>query len=178
MDEQKLNGRTGKAVLKNFSPLTKILVGLIIISLVFGIVFSIVGIIYGRALSFEIANDPAYADIKYMRLPVLIMCALVLVLFIIACLIAIPFFIRIIQGKFYTAFSIKLIRLIGLCFYLMIVPAISLIIYTSINVAGSITNLWVLFGACIAFVAGSILMLCANLMSEGRLYKDEIDLTV
>lgn len=164
--------------LKNYSLMTKLFAVFLILSLVVVILISVAIIFWGNSMSIKLAEDPAYADIKHMRLPVLIMCVSVWVLFIIACLIAIPFLFRVMQRKFYTKSSILMIRMMGCCFYLMILPAVILYFYTKANVAGSITNLWVFFGAFIALVVGSLFMLVANLMNEGQLYKDEVDLTV
>ncbi len=73
-------------------------------------------------ISHDVANYESYQYIAYMRLPVLILLESVILLFLIACFLAFPVLIEISQGKPFTRKSVCLLRIMAICFLLMIAP--------------------------------------------------------
>ena len=128
--------------------------------------------------SAEIASWENYAYIAFMRLPVLILCESVILLFLIACVLSFPILIRIYQGKPFAGRSVRLLRMMALCFYLMILPFAALIIYTAQHVAGSITNLYCLLGMGLAFLASNLFGLFATLIEKASEFEQEVNLTI
>ena len=126
----------------------------------------------------EIASMESYAYIAFMRYPVLIICESVILLFLAACLLSFPLLIRIFQGKPFTNTSVRLLRIMALCFYLMILPLLALVIYTEQHVAGSITNLYCFFGMGVAFLVANLFSLFATLLEKATEFEQEINLTV
>ena len=55
---------------------------------------------------------------------------------------------------------------------------IALFVYTELNVGGSITQIYVLFGAIVFLMAGLVFRLLANMISDASRFKQEVDWTV
>ncbi len=134
--------------------------------------------LYLVPFSGEIASSESYTYIAFMRYPVLVICESVILLFLIACILSFPILIRIYQGKPFTGISVRLLRLMALCFYLMILPLVALVIYTQQHVAGSITNLYCFLGMGLAFLVGNLFGLFATLIEKASEFEQEINLTI
>lgn len=154
----------------------KLLVVLIIPGMAIVMMLTLLAGAFMVGLSKEMAQ--ANPDIAFMRLPVLMIAEAVLFLFLTACALSIPLLLRVYKSRIYGKSAIELLRLMGLAFFAMIPLLMGLILYTRAHVAGSITNLYCLLGAGIAFTAGCILFLFAHLIAQGADYKQEVDLTV
>lgn len=152
--------------------------GLIAVTILVSIIISCVLAVYMVDLSHLVANQEGYESIQFMRLPVLISIESVIILFIIACLLALPFLVLIAQDQVYSRKGDILLRLMGSCFLLMAIPCIGLIFYTDAHVDGSITNLYVMLGLVISFIIANLMFLFANSLRRGQRYKEENDLTV
>jgi hypothetical protein len=126
----------------------------------------------------EIASQESYAYIAFMRYPVLVICESILLLFLIACLLSVPLLIRIYQGKPFTRMSVRLLRYMTFCFYLMILPLAALVIYTRQHVGGSITNLYCFLGMGLAILAGTLFGLFATLIEKASEFEQEVNLTI
>ena len=129
-------------------------------------------------LSKDVASYDSFQYIAYMRLPVMLMLESVVLLFLIACILAFPVLIQISQGKPFTLKSIRLLRGIAICFFLMIMPLVILIVYTEIHVHGSITNLYAVLGIGIVFIVGNIFGLLAKLIEKASDFEQEVSLTI
>ena len=180
MKENRINrvGRPSKEGADKLSGVSFLLSVVVLLGLLLLIAITVVAGVIVYDMSEYIVSLPDYVYLAHMQIPVLIFCEAILVLFIAAFILMIPFFIKVIRKQFYTQKSIFLIRLIGLCFYLMVLPAVALVLYTEANVPASITNLYVCAGIIIAVVIGSIFWLFAALIQEGRHYKEENELTI
>jgi hypothetical protein len=134
--------------------------------------------IYLISFSAEVASWDSYAYIAFMRYPVLVMCETVILLFLVACVLSFPILIRIYQGKPFSKLTVRLLRIMTWCFYLMILPLIALIIYTEIHVSGSITNLYCLLGIGLAFLVANLFGLFATLIEKASEFEEEVNLTI
>jgi hypothetical protein len=78
----------------------------------------------------ELAARESCREIVFMRYPVLIICESVIVLFLVPCILSFPLLVRIYQGKPFTILSVRLLRIMAICFFLIILPLLTLEIYT------------------------------------------------
>lgn len=117
-------------------------------------------------------------EVAYMRIPVLIISELIIGLFLIACILSFGVLLNYWKNRIFSKSSVVLLRIMSLCFALIIIPCVVLIIYTMQNVGGSITNLWVNFGIVISFIAACIFALISNIVEQGLNYKEENELTI
>lgn len=129
-------------------------------------------------LSEDVASTDSLQYLAFMRLPVLLMLESVLLLFLAACILALPILLQISQGKPFTLRSIRLLRGISICFFLMILPLVVLIIYTESHVPGSITNIYAVLGIGIVFLVGNIFGLVAALIEKASEFEQEVSLTI
>lgn len=127
-----------------------------------------------------LSHDVAAANptITYMRVPVLLMAWAVLACALAALLMAFLLLERIRKNRIFEQKSVSLLKGIGVCALIAIIPMIILILYTRAHVAGSITNLWVMFGIFVLIIAAVFFFLIATLFQKAVDYKEEIDLTV
>ena len=158
---------------KNF-----ILSVLIILGLTVVIAMACLLMLFLSEASQELISMTPNSDVAYMRDPLLIMSWSIIVLFILACVLAIIFIIVIMRGGVYTSRSIKLIKYMALLFYLMLIPAISMILYIFSNIGLDISVVYLGIGVVLAIVIGSIFLLFAGLIQEGSRYKEENELTI
>ena len=126
----------------------------------------------------EVASWENYAFIAFMRYPVLILCESLLLLFLTACILSIPLLIRIYKGKSFSTESVRLLKMMAWCFFVMILPLIALIVYTNQHVGGSITNLYCVFGIGLAFLAANVFGLFATLIEKASQFEQEVNLTI
>ncbi|QRN84246.1 DUF2975 domain-containing protein [Chloroflexota bacterium] len=129
-------------------------------------------------ISHDVANYESYQYLAYMRLPVLLLLESIVLLFLIACFLAFPVLIEISQGKPFTRKSVRLLRIMAICFLLMIAPLLGLVIYTESQVPGSITNLYAVLGMGIAFLVSNIFGLLASLIEKASEFEEEVNLTI
>lgn len=155
---------------------TKVQTVIIEIAAVFGMLLLIAIGVFLVPFSQEVAS--ANPTITYMRVPVLIMGWSVLACGIATLVMAILLLERIRKDQIFEPKSVKLLRMIGCCAYAAILPLIALYIYTEVNVAASITNLYVGLGMAIFFIIGLFFFMVASLFQKAVDYKEENDLTV
>ena len=155
---------------------TKVQTVIIEIAAVFGMLLLIAIGVFLVPFSHEVAT--ANPTITYMRVPVLIMGWAILACGIAALVKAILLLERIRKDRIFEPGSVKLIKGIGWCAYAAILPLIALYIYTEVNVAASITNLYVGLGMAIFFIIGLFFFMVASLFQKAVDYKEENDLTV
>lgn len=155
---------------------TKVQTVIIEIAAVFGMILLIAIGVYLVPFSHEVAS--ANPTITYMRVPVLIMGWSVLACGIATLVMAFLLLERIRKDRIFEARSVKLIQRIGCCAYIAILPLIALYIYTEMNVAASITNLYVGLGMTVLFIIGLFFFMVASLFQKAVDYKEENDLTV
>ena len=155
---------------------TKFQTVVIEIAAVFGMILLIAIGAYLVPFSQEVAS--ANPTITYMRVPVLIMSWSVLVCGIATLVMGILLLERIRKNRIFEPKSVKLLQRIGWCAYAAILPLIALYIYTEVNVAGSITNLYVGLGMAVLFIIGLFFFMIASLFQKAVNYKEENDLTV
>ena len=165
-----------KKLLQSIAPRFRIII--ILLGILVVMAATIVISIYLVPFSGEVASWESYAYIASMRFPVLIICESVILLFLIACTLSIPLLIRIYKGKPFSRTSVRLLRVMAICFYLMILPLGVLIIYTNQHVGGSITNLYCLLGIGLAFLVGNLFSLFATLIDKASEFEQEINLTI
>ena len=165
-----------KKLLQSIAPRFRIII--ILLGILVVMAATIVISIYLVPFSGEVASWESYAYIASMRFPVLIMCESVILLFLIACILSIPLLIRIYKGKPFSRASVRLLRVMAICFYLMILPLGVLIIYTNQHVGGSITNLYCLLGIGLAFLVGNLFSLFATLIDKASEFEQEVNLTI
>lgn len=129
-------------------------------------------------------EDMSWSVVKYapelahMRIPVLWLGRSMAVIMMVAVVMVGFLVYRVLRGKAYTLGTIKLVKVLSAMAFLMVIPLVALYIYTEMNVKGSITNLWVIFGLILSLGAGAALALVAELVQEGHFMKSENDLTI
>jgi len=155
---------------------TKVQTVIIEVAAVFGMILLIAIGVYLVPFSHEVASGNP--TITYMRVPVLIMGWSVLACGLATLVMAILLLERIRKDQIFEPKSIKLLQGIGCCAYVAILPLIALYIYTEMNVAGSITNLYVGLGVAVLFIIGLFFFMVASLFQKAVDYKEENDLTV
>ena len=155
---------------------TKVQTVIIEIAAVFGMILLIAIGVYLVPFSHEVAS--ANPTITYMRVPVLIMGWSVLACGIATLVMAVLLLERIRKDQIFEPKSVKLLQGIGWCAYIAILPLIALYIYTEMNVAAFITNLYVGLGMAAVFVIGLFFFMVASLFQKAVDYKEENDLTV
>lgn len=142
-----------------------------------GVILASIGIgIYLETLSHEVAQ--ANQEVAYMRVPVLIISEIIVALFVLACILSFIILVNFWLNRIFSKVSSIVLKIMSLCFILIIVMGIILIVYTQANVKGSITNLYVKFGIFISIVASCIFYLIAHLIDQGNKYKVENELTI
>ncbi|NLJ70298.1 MAG: DUF2975 domain-containing protein [Clostridiaceae bacterium] len=155
---------------------SKVLIGFVSLGML-GIVLITIRIgFYLEIFSHEVAIENP--EVAYMRVPVLIISEIIVGLFLIACILSFGVLLNYWKDRIFSKSSVIYLRIMSLCFALIIIPCVVLIIYTMQNVAGSITNLWVMFGIVISFVAACIFTLISNIVEQGLKYKEENELTI
>ena len=155
---------------------TKVQTVIIEVGVIVGMLLLIVIGAYLVPFSQEVAS--ANPTITYMRIPVLIMGWSVLACGLATLVMAILLLNRIRKDQIFEPKSVKLLRGIGWCAYIAILPLIALYIYTEVNVVGSITNLYVMLGMAVLFIIGLFFFMVASLFQKAVDYKEENDLTV
>lgn len=155
---------------------TKVQTVIIEVGVVVGMLILIAIGAYLVPFSQEVAS--ANPTITYMRVPVLIMGWSVLACGLATLVMAILLLERIRKDQIFEPKSVKLLQGIGWCAYVAILPLIALYIYTEMNVAGSITNLYVGLGMAVLFIIGLFFFMVASLFQKAVDYKEENDLTV
>ena len=134
-----------------------------------------IGIFLEEYSHFEAHYNP---EIAHMRIPVLIITESIVVLFILAAILSLFLILNFIKDNFFSKNSVILLTVMSICFLIMMILGIVLIIYTMLNIKGSITNFWLLLGVGISFIVTCVFALAANLINQARKYKDENELTV
>ena len=150
-----------------------IIVGMMVVTAI-----TVAAAIFLIPFSEEFANSETYQYISFMRLPVLLMVESVIAFFLVACILSIPLLISIYQGRPFSLTSVRILRVMKICFFLMILPLIALVIYTENHVTGSITNLYCVLGMGIAFVIANVFGLFATLIERASEFEQEINLTI
>lgn len=131
---------------------------------------------YMVVLSHDVAR--ANPTITYMRVPVLLMAWAFLGCVLAALVLTFLLLKRIQRDNIFENESVRLLKGIGLCSYLAILPLVILLFYTAANVSGSITNLYVVLGIFAMILIGIFFYLIAALFQKAVDYKHEVDLTV
>ena len=128
----------------------------------------------------EISHDVAWDNptITYMRVPVLLIAWAFLAFVLAALVLAFLLFERIRKDSIFETQSVRLLKGIGLCGFIAIIPLVVLFFYTRANVGGSITNLYVILGVVALILIGIFFYLIAALFLKAVDYKQEVDLTV
>lgn len=162
---------------KNHSKVTQILSLVVLIGILVVISVSILLAVMITHLSHDAATD-VYPELAYMQVPILAMALSIIALFIIACVLGFAFVVLIMRGGVYSKRAIQLMRYMGLCFFMIVVPLIIFHIYTYLHQVTSISNLYALFAAGVSFVIACIFFLFAGLIEQGSHYKEENDLTI
>ncbi|SHH64042.1 Protein of unknown function [Anaerosphaera aminiphila DSM 21120] len=124
----------------------------------------------------EVANiEPTFS---YMRIPMLILCVSV----VLSAMSAIGFGLLALRkygsGEVFKLKTVRYLQGSSLSFFVGVLIQILIIIYTEINVSGSITNLYVLFGVIIFSLGNQIFKLIADVVSKGIEIKVDNDLTI
>mgnify|MGYP001767139380 CR=1 FL=1 len=155
---------------------TKIQTIIVEIGVVVAILLTVaVGVIL-YTLSFEVSK--ANPTIAYMRGPVLMMAWSFLVCVLAALIIALLLLASIRKNKIFDPSSVRKLKAIGYCALAAILPLVVLLFYTSANVAGSITNIYVFLGIFAMLVVAIFFFMIAALFQQAVDYKQEVDLTV
>lgn len=156
----------------------KIRVQTIIVEL--GVLLAIVLTIAVGAYLVPVSHQVAQANptITYMRVPVLLMGWGFLACVLTALIMAFLLLERIRKDKIFEKRSVSLLKGIGVCALAAIIPLAILFFYTSANVDGSITNLYVMLGSFAMVIVAIFFFLIAALFQQAVDYKEENDLTV
>lgn len=156
----------------------KIRVQTIVVEL--GVFFAILFTIGVGAFLVPMSHDVASANptITFMRVPVLFIAWSFLVCVLAALVMAFLLLERIRKDKIFEKHSVRLLKGIGICALAGIIPLIILFFYTSANVEGSITNLYVMLGSFAMVIVAIFFFLIAALFQKAVDYKEENDLTV
>lgn len=156
----------------------KIRVQTIIVEL--GVLLAIVLTIAVGAYLVPVSHQVAQANptITYMRVPVLLMGWGFLACVLTALIMAFLLLERIRKDKIFEKRSVSLLKGIGVCALAAIIPLAILFFYTSANVEGSITNLYVMLGSFAMVIVAIFFFLIAALFQQAVDYKEENDLTV
>lgn len=150
-----------------YSIMTALLV-LIIISIIAGILL--------HDISYEIANaDP---ELSHMRIPVYVICVILITIFIISLILSEILLKNILAGTVFTIKSVRLLEIISWLFISGTFPLIILFVMTEMNIKSSITQIYVILFGIIYLTAGLIFRLLANLIKDATGLKLEVDLTV
>ncbi|NLV47126.1 MAG: DUF2975 domain-containing protein [Clostridiaceae bacterium] len=144
------------------------LIVLIIVSIIAGIML--------RELSFDVAR--ANPELTYLRIPVLVICYVLISIFIVNLILAEFLLKRILMNSIFTESSVRFLKAISCLFMLGILPLAALFIITELNVSGSITQIYVILTAVLYLTAGLIFRLWANLIRDASYFKQEVDMTV
>lgn len=144
------------------------LIVLIIVSIIAGIML--------RELSFDVAR--ANPELTHLRIPVLVICYVLISIFIVNLILAEFLLKRILMNSIFTESSVRFLKAISCLFMLGILPLAALFIITELNVSGSITQIYVILSAVLYLTAGLIFRLWANLIRDASYFKQEVDMTV
>lgn len=144
------------------------LIVLIIVSIIAGIML--------RELSFDVAR--ANPELTHLRIPVLVICYVLISIFIVNLILAEFLLKRILMNSIFTESSVRFLKAISCLFMLGILPLAALFIITELNVSGSITQIYVILTAVLYLTAGLIFRLWANLIRDASYFKQEVDMTV
>lgn len=131
---------------------------------------------YLVSLSQEVAR--ANPEITFMRIPVLIMGWSFLACVLAGLVLALLLLERIRKDSVFEPKSVNLLKGIGICALVAILPLLILLFYTVAHVVGSITNLYVILGIFVLIIAAIFVFLIAALFQKAVDYKEEVDLTV
>jgi hypothetical protein len=129
-----------------------------------------------QQMSLDVAS--ANPDLVSMRIPVLAMGLGLIALFVANLVLAEILLSRILGGRIFQESSARLLKGMSGLFLMGLVPLAALFVYTELNVGGSITQIYVLFGAIVFLTAGLVFRLLANLISNASRFKQEVDWTV
>lgn len=132
------------------------------------------------ALMVQLSHDVARANptITYMRVPVLLIAWSILACVLAALVLAFLLLERIRKDNIFEPQSVRHLKGLGMCAFTAILPLIILFFYTRANVAGSITNLYVILGIFAMVLIGIFFFLIAALFQKAVDYKKDVDLTV
>ena len=132
------------------------------------------------ACMMPLSQDVAAANptITYMRVPVLLIGWSILACVLAALVMALLLLERIRKDRIFEQRSVTLLKGMEISAFVSIIPMVILILYTRANVAGSITNLWVMLGILAMVVATTFFFMLASLFQKAVDYKEEVDLTV
>lgn len=144
------------------------LIVLIIVSIIAGIML--------RELSFDVAR--ANPELTHLRIPVLVICYVLISIFIVNLILAEFLLKRILMNSIFTESSVRFLKAISCLFMLGILPLAALFIITELNVSGSITQIYVILTSVLYLTAGLIFRLWANLIRDASYFKQEVDMTV
>lgn len=125
------------------------LIVLIIVSIIAGIML--------RELSFDVAR--ANPELTHLRIPVLVICYVLISIFIVNLILAEFLLKRILMNSIFTESSVRFLKAISCLFMLGILPLAALFIITELNVSGSITQIYVILTAVLYLTAGLIFRL-------------------
>lgn len=134
------------------------------------------GMLVLHAISYDFVRE--YPELAYMRVPVLSFGILFLIFVLMILVIAFLFLQRIRGGNVFETKSVKNLQAMGWITLATILPLIALYLYTERNVAGSITNLYVIVAVLMMAVMAVFFFLIASLFEQAVRYKEENDLTV
>ena len=145
-----------------------------------GVLFAMLLTIGVGAFLVPVSHDVANANptITSMRVPVLLIAWGFLVCILVALVMAFLLLERIRKDKIFELQSVHLLKGIGICALAAIIPLVVLFFYTRANVAGSITNLYVVLGIFAMVIVAIFFYMIAELFQKAVDYKEENDLTV
>lgn len=140
-------------------------------------VFVLISLSFGVFKMANISRD-MYPMFENMYYPMLVMCELMVLSLIIAIVFGIFALFDYGKGEIFAKKMLFKLQSISLCFIGIFILSILVIIYTSFNLNGSITNL-LFFGVCIiSMLLAQIFLLLSDLIKEGIVLKEENELTI
>lgn len=117
-------------------------------------------------------------ELAYMRVPVLVMALVIIGMAMVGIVLSILVLQKYRLNTLFQRETLVLLQWVGSSFFIGALAQILLIIYTTINVAGSIINIWVFFGMLLYLLVSQIFMLLADVISKGVDLQVDHDLTI
>ena len=155
-----------RIVLSNFIKVALILV-----------ILGLIGVLIGLySYSFTMVKENP--ELAHMRLPVFGLCVGILGSPIIACILGFLALIYYGNGRLFYEKTGRYLVYTGHCFILGVLFLGGLFVYTAMNVAGSITNLYVMVGIFIYLLVGAIFYLLGDVIAQGKALQEDHDLTI
>ncbi|RVU55152.1 DUF2975 domain-containing protein [Anaerosphaera multitolerans] len=127
-------------------------------------------------ISREVAK--MYPTIAYMRIPILVLAVLVVLTTISALIFGFLSLLEYGRGRVFNFKTVKYLQGLSLSFLAGMFFQLLIIIYTEINIGGSITNIYVGFGVLVFLLGNQIFKLLSEVIREGTEIKTDNELTI